>query len=216
MDKIKYMPIMDPMSKKRNTTMTVDRPHQRAALASPLRIEILGLFTHADDLSIAEMARLMGRKAGSLYHHVGILEKAGFVKRTGTRPRGKRHEALFGLTANRFEVGAPTGEDEPIDHAVKAMASAFRMSERDLEAALRDRTARKEGDDRNLFAARLHLRASPELLAKINGHIEAIMELLQSEAASCADPSDDDEHLSLTLALLPIKGRGSGDSHKGG
>jgi len=196
--------------------MTADRPDQRAALASPLRLEILGLFTHADALAIADMARLMGRTAGSLYHHVGILEEAGFLKRAGTRPKGKRHEALFGPTADRFEVEAPAGEDEAIDHAVKAMASAFRMSERDLEAALRDRTGRREGNDRNLFAARLHLRASPELLAKINGYLETILELVQTEASSCPDPSEDDEHLSLTLALLPIKGRGGGDSRKGG
>lgn len=204
------------MNNTRSKTMKADRPDQRAALASPLRLEILGLFTHDDALSIADMAELMGRKAGSLYHHVGIMERAGLLRRVGTRPKGKRHEALFQPTAGRYEVEAPAGEEEAIVHAVKAMASAFRMTERDLEAALRDGTGRRDGNDRNMFAGRLHLRASPEMLAAINEHVEAIIELLQAKASGPDEPSADDEHLSLTIALLPIKGRGRGDSHKGG
>lgn len=203
------------MNTRPDKTMKADRPEQRAALASPLRLEILGLFTHDDALAIADMAQLMGRPAGSLYHHVGILERAGLLRRAGTRPKGKRHEALFSLTASRYEVAAPANEDEAIAHAVKTMASAFRMTERDLEAALRDRTVRREGSDRNLFAARLHLRASPELLAKVNRHLEAILDLVQAEAASCEVPSADDQHLSLTVALLPIKGRSRSDPNKG-
>ncbi|MCP4572821.1 MAG: helix-turn-helix domain-containing protein [bacterium] len=204
------------MNTKRCKTKKIDRPEQRAALASPLRLEILGLFTHGDALAIADMAALMGRKAGSLYHHVGILEKADLLERVGTRPKGKRHEALFGLTAGRFEVDAPADQDEAIDHAVKAMASAFRMTERDLEAALRDRAARQEGRDRNMYAARLHMRASPKLLAAINEHLSAIEDLLQADAAGEAEPSTDAEHLSLTIALLPIKGRSRKEPHQGG
>ena len=41
------------------------------ACGHPLRLEILGLFTSPEPLAIADMARLMGRPAGSLYHHVG-------------------------------------------------------------------------------------------------------------------------------------------------
>lgn len=202
------------MNNTRSKTMKADQPAQRAALASPLRLEILGLFTHDDALSIADMAKLMGRKAGSLYHHVGIMERAGLLKRVGTRPKGKRHEALFLPTAGRYEVAPPAGDEEAITHAVKAMASAFRMTERDLEAALRDGTSRREGGDRNLFAGRLHLRATPEMLAAINEHVDAIMELLQAKADGPDEPSADDEHISLTIALLPIKGRA--DSHQGG
>ena len=43
---------------------------QRAAVASPLRLEILGLFVSADPLAISDMAALMNRAAGSLYHHL--------------------------------------------------------------------------------------------------------------------------------------------------
>jgi DNA-binding transcriptional ArsR family regulator len=204
------------MMKKPKANLIVSGPDQRAALASPLRLEIIGLFTNLEPLSIADMAELMGRTAGSLYHHVSILEKAGLLRRTGSRPKGKRHEALFGPVASRIELDAPLGDADAAAHAVKAIAAAFRMTERDLEAALQDDTCVREGPQRNLVAGRLHMRASPEFLAKINKHLEAIIDLLQAEAAKAPSPGPDDQHLSLTLALLPLKGRGKSEIRKGG
>lgn len=203
------------MNNTKRKSMKVSHPDQRAALASPLRLEILGLFTQADPLAIADMAQQMGRTAGSLYHHVGILEKAGLLRRTGTRPKGKRHEALFLPAASRIEFETPDGDDAATASAVKTMASAFRMAEKDLDSALKTGQCVKEGPDRNLFATRMHMRASPRLLAGINKHLKAIEDLMTAEAAKDPKPSDADQHLSLTIALLPLKGRGRSDSHRG-
>jgi len=180
---------------------------QRAAVASPLRLEILGLFISADPMSISDMAVLMNRSAGSLYHHVRILEEAGILQQTGTRPKGKRHEALYLPTASRFEFDTSSGEEDVIASAVKAMAAGFRMAERDLEAALRSDDRPMESPDRDFYAFRLHLRASPELLAKINEHMNAVLDLLKPDEKTSSDFGPDDQHVSLTLALLPIKGR---------
>ena len=62
------------------TTKTIDDRTARAAVSSPLRLEILGLFVSAEPLAISDMAVLMNRSAGSLYHHVGILEEAGILQ----------------------------------------------------------------------------------------------------------------------------------------
>lgn len=180
---------------------------QRAAVASPLRLEILGLFISADPLAISDMAALMNRTAGSLYHHVGILEEAGFLKKAGTRPKGKRHEALYLPTASRFEYDTSSGEEDAIASALKAMATGFRMAERDLEAALRSENRPLEGSDPDFCAFRVHLRASPELLAKINKHLNAVLELLTPDEKTSTKLGPDDQHVALTLSLLPIKGR---------
>jgi DNA-binding Lrp family transcriptional regulator len=203
------------MNAKKAKTILANTPEQWRALAYPLRIEIIGLFTTGDALSIADMGRMMGRPAGSLYHHVKILEGAGLLKRTGTRPRGKRYEALFVPTAARYEVDTSSGGDEAITHAVKAISSAFRMAERDLEAALQDDRTVAEGPGRNLYAGRLHMRATPALLAAINQHLSAIEELVNTEIAKRPEPAEDVHHMSLTFALLPIKGRGFGASGQG-
>lgn len=195
------------MTKKSNiTTITASGPDRRAALSSPLRLEILGLFADGEPLAIADMARLMGRRAGSLYHHVGLLEEAGLLRRTGTRPKGKRWETLFCPAASRFEMEAEKG-GEHAKLAIKSMTAAFRMAERDFAAALERTDNVSEGLGRNVHAYRMHLRVSPELLAGINKHLEAIEELIDTEAAKNRRPSADDRFLSLTTALLPLKGR---------
>ena len=51
------------------------------------------------------------------------------------------------------------------------------------------------------------MRVSPKVLAKFNKHLQALVDLLTSEAAKDPQPSPDDQYLSLTLALLPLKGR---------
>ena len=200
------------MKNNTHTTMTASGTDQRAALASPLRLEILGLFTSPEPLAISDMAPLMGRSAGSLYHHVGILERAGLLVRTGTRPKGKRYEALFRPAADRIEMEAQPAEGGKDELAVKAMAAAFRMAERDMAAALDAGRFRQDGPDRNLFALRVHLRASPRVLRNLNKHLKAIEDLLLAEAAKKPIPSANDEHLSLTLALLPLKGRAPHDN----
>lgn len=203
------------MTNSNGISLRTSSAAQRAALTSPLRLEILGLFTNPESLAIADMARLMGRSAGSLYHHVGVLEKAGLLERTGTRPKGKRYEALFRPVAKRIELDTSSGDEDLVKHAVKAMASAFRMVERDLEAALISETSQVEGPQRNMFATRMHLRASPRTLARINKHLKAIEDLLAKEAAKTRESSPADQHLSLTMALLPLKGRGQGETDKG-
>ncbi len=203
------------MAKNNITSMKVSGPEQRTALASPLRLEILGLFTGGEPLAIADMAALMGRTAGSLYHHVGILERAGLLRRTGTRPKGKRYEALFLPAASRFDLA--TGKRDRIsgELALNTMSAAFRMAERDLESAIRRSDVVTEGPARNVLASRLHLRASPRLLAGINRHLDAIEKLVNAEAGRNAQPSPSDQHLSLTLALLPLRGRSHSATVKG-
>ena len=200
------------MENKPDKTMKASGRDQKSALASPLRLEIIGLFTSREPLAIADMARLMGRPAGSLYHHVGILEKAGLLKRVGTRPKGKRHEALFQPAASRIEMDGDDGGEDSAQLAVKTMAAAFRMAERDLEAALNTGNCRQEGPARNLMATRVHMRVSPQVLAKINEHLQALEDLLNAEATPDPEPSPGDQYLSLTLALLPLKGRAKPES----
>jgi predicted transcriptional regulator len=197
------------MKNKHTSTMKASSPEQQKALASPLRLEIIGLFTGPDALAITDMAARMGRPAGSLYHHVGILEDAGLLQRAGTRPKGKRYEALFKPAACRIEMEAKPGEKDAAGHARRAMAAAFRMAERDLEAALHRDDLKREGPGRNILATRAHMRVPPRLLARLNKHLQAIEELLVSEAGKDPDPTPEDQHLSLTLALLPLRGRSS-------
>jgi DNA-binding transcriptional ArsR family regulator len=197
------------MTPKQPKTVIAETPAQRSALASPLRLEIIGLFAEPGALSIADMARRMGRPAGSLYHHVGVLEKAGLLQRAGTRPKGKRHEALFRPAGQRIALKVEPGNEQDIDHAVRTLSASFRMTVRDLEAALRNPNTVRTGPDRDLSAARIHFRATPATLRKLNDHLQAIEDLLRRETDGTAG-----RHYSLTLALLPLRGRSGGSSEE--
>lgn len=197
---------------KRAETAPQLTPDQSRALASPLRLEVVGLFSRGARLSIADMAEHMGVRAGSLYHHVRILEGAGLLRQAGTRRKGKRDEALFEPVRTLLEVPLENAGEPRGEHARRAVAAAFRMAERDFVHALDREDLLTEGDSRNLFATRAHFLASPRLLARINKHLDAILDVLAREGArrvKRGDPPPEGRHMSLTLALLPLRSRRS-------
>ena len=195
------------MTGRKRDTYVVRRRDQRQALSSPIRLEILGHFTNPDGTSIAEIAQRMGRPAGTLYYHFRLLEHVGLLQQVGTRPRGKRPEALYEPVAPRIALASGTGSEPQVRALVKTMSAAFRMAERDLEAALESGAHRTDGKHRNLFATRVHCRLTRDVLAEINTHLRAIERLLMRESRRRQLPFDADQYCSLTLALLPLRGR---------
>jgi AcrR family transcriptional regulator len=195
------------MTTRSSKTYRVQRPDQRQALSSAIRLEILGAFTNVGGMSIGDVAERLGKRAGSLYYHFGLLEKAGLLRRVGERPAGKKPEALFEPVADRIEIDAPSEDAAAVESTLKTMASAFRMAERDLDTGLREGTARTSGRYRNFVAYRMHMRLNKKTLAEINGHLRALEELIAREARRKQVPKDADQYCSLTLALLPLRGR---------
>ena len=197
-------------ARKRRRPSLLASKEQQKALGSPLRLEVLGHFTTPGGMSIAEVAERMGRSPGSLYYHFRVLEDVGILQRVGSRPGTKRSEALFEPVAARFEFPAEPESDASIRSMVKTLSSAFRMAEKDLEAAVREGTARPEGAHRNFYATRMHCRISRKTLAEINRHLVAIEKLLGREIQRSKLPADANQLCSLTLALLPLRGREQG------
>lgn len=185
--------------------LLAETPAQRKALASPVRQEILGHFAGASSLSVTELAARMGRPATALYYHVSQLEELGFLEMAGERRKGKRHEHLYRPTAERFEI-APPSTAAAHEDAVRAIEVAQRMTLADMRDALESGEAREEGPDRNLVAFRLQGQLDRETLATINEHIDGILDVA-SNACRDARSSEGAEFVSITLALMPLKGR---------
>ncbi|MDH3216761.1 MAG: helix-turn-helix domain-containing protein [Candidatus Krumholzibacteria bacterium] len=184
-------------------------PKQRKALSSPIRLEILGNFTTPGGMSIADIAERMGRPASALYYHIRILEKVGVLRQVGERPRTKRAEALYDVVADRIAYPTKAGVGSQGRDALKAMSVAFRMAERDLEAALASGKGRRDGENRNFFASRAHCRASKSTLAKVNKLLREVDNILTKESRRNEYSDDATEFFSLTVALLPLRGRES-------
>lgn len=184
-------------------------PEQQRALSSPLRLEIFGQM-HPRGVSVGEVARRMGRPPSALYYHFQLLQKLGLLNQMGSRPGTKKSEILYAPVARKIEVCADTASKSNVRSVLKTMSSAFRMAEKDLEAALASKTTRTCGKERNMFASRLHLRIDRKTLALVNHHLDSIMKILERQMRHKEIPREADQYCSLTLALLPLRGRGDG------
>ena len=172
---------------------------QREALTSPLRLEILGQFTEPTPLSVRDLAERMGRTPHSIYYHVHLMARVGLLRKVGRREGEGRSEALYQLVRGRVALDAA---DPGAGLAIRrTMGAAFRMAERDLEAALESAP-----DDPRLLGMRGHFRATPRVLQQVRRHLEAALEIVQREARPGAGRKQGRLY-SLTLALLPLRGR---------
>ncbi len=179
-------------------------PAQRKALTSPVRQEILGHFAGTDGLSVTELADRMGRPPTALYYHVSQLAELGFLEVAGERRKGKRYESLYRPAAEMFEIDSE--QDTSVDDIVRTMEIATRSSVREMRDALENDRARIEGPDRNLIGLRLQGPLDPDTLAKVNEHIDSILDVVSGCGANPAEHPDT-EFISLTLALAPLRGR---------
>jgi len=197
------------MNKKQNKAkaLILRTEEQRRAVGSPLRLEVIGLFTERKPLSVAQIAELMGRPATAIHYHVRVLEKAGLLRRAGRKRGARRPEALYIPTAEIFKMehrrDAP---EETAAAALKTLSMAFRMAERDMQAALTNPKSKSSGPYRNIFGGRMHCRLSKQDLAELNRHLRDIEKLLL-RANKSREPSPSDTFVSVTLALMPLRNR---------
>ena len=176
---------------------------QREALTSPLRLEILGQFTGPAPLSVRDLAERMGRTPHSIYYHVHLLARVGLLREVGTRSGGAgRSEALYQPVRDTIALDAEPGTEDSIR---RTMAAAFRMALRDLDTALESADPRAPADPPGI-ATRLHFRATPRVVKEVRRHLQAAIELVQREARRGAGEEAGSMY-SLTLALLPLRGR---------
>ncbi len=178
---------------------------QRRAIGSPLRMELISLFTERRPLSVAQMAERMGRPATAMHYHVRVLEKAGLLRRAGQDRSGRRPETLFVPAADLFMLEHDKGEMDP-EAAIKTLSMAFRLAVTDMKYALDNPSTRSEGGQRNFFGMRLHCRMSKKQLAELNRQLRDIEKTL-TRLRKTQTPSPDDIFISLTLALMPLRNR---------
>jgi DNA-binding Lrp family transcriptional regulator len=109
---------------------------QLRALASPVRIEIVGVFQSHGPLAIRELAEKLGRPADGLYHHVRQLQKANILQTAKTRRIGKRDEVVLELTAERFGHAEQPKTPAMRQAIVETAASALRLANREFRRAV--------------------------------------------------------------------------------
>lgn len=172
---------------------------QLECLTSAPRAEILDWLCSSGPQSVSDLAGSLNRKPSSLYHHIELMMQVGLVEEVGTRTVYRRTEKLYATPSRRMRLKralADGNHDELMDRTVAAMTKQFA---KDFSAGLGDGQARRTGPYRDLGFYRFVGRPSREGLKEINGHLEAIADILWS------DQDPERPAVALGWVMAPLK-----------
>jgi predicted transcriptional regulator len=186
------------------------RPHvitdlaQIRALASPVRQEVVDAVTAIGPVSVAGLARSLGRTPNALYFHIQKLERLGLLVRCdGAAARG-RPSTFYDVPGRPMMLTYQPGQSRTKAPMGKLVRSMLSSAGRSFVRAYRPDVAVVDGADRNLWASRSKRMLSPRELREVNTHLRAVVGLLnQPNRASTGKV----RLMELTFVLAPSRGR---------
>jgi DNA-binding Lrp family transcriptional regulator len=169
------------------------------AVASPVRMEIIRHLQSHERCTVAELASYMRRSADSLYYHVRRLLEAGVLERVGSRPAGRREEAVLALSAQGLTFAVEEAAGAGAVAAIRTTRDILREAEENLRRAVdRDPAGARSWDAP--VVARLRSRLDVAGRAEVLAHLDAISEIF----IRCKSDGDGTPH-ELTMLLVPLQ-----------
>ena len=170
-----------------------------AAVASPVRIELIGALQPPGPASIRELAARMERPADGLYHHVRLLQKAGVVRVESERKVGRRMEAVYALTAERFVGKADPTSPEIQEATIRTAQAVLRLAGREFVRAIRAKERECRGNAPRMLASRQKAWLTEEGLVELHRYMRKIERLLRDE-----NQNRQGQLFVLTSILVPL------------
>jgi len=186
-------------SKKGKKAYWILDEQQLECLTSAPRAEILDWLCSSGPQSVSDLARSLNRNPSSLYHHVEQMMRVGLIEEAGSRTVYRRTEKLYATPSPRMRLKRALADghhDELMDATVAAMTRQFR---KDFSTGLGDQRASRTGQYRDLGFYRFVGRPSREGLKEINGHLEAIADILWT------DQDQDRPAVALGWVMAPLR-----------
>jgi DNA-binding transcriptional ArsR family regulator len=119
------------------------------AISLPIRDQLLSVIgNHAacrpgeadpEGISIAEMARQLGRTPSSLYRHLAFLVDAGLVREVGTRTSGGRDAVTYAAASETFALVTPKRQGAAMEALCRYLERMAAHAGREAAEATRDR-----------------------------------------------------------------------------
>lgn len=169
---------------------------QMAALASSARQEIIDVLAQMGSVSVAELARTVGRPADTLYYHLRILKKAGLVLEAGARLKSGRSEALY--RARNLDIDYGAARQTNAAALTGVMSSMLRLGMRDFKDALDNPHVVVGGKRRELWSARKVGRLTTRDVENVNAVIRQLL-------GSVSPGSKDGQLYGITVLLTPLR-----------
>lgn len=195
------------MSRTRTRPVLLQDAAAIEAVASPHRLEVVSALGEAEQASIAELARRLGRTPHSLYYHVKRLVSAGVVVPAETRRRGRRDERIWKLAGERILLGAQAGSTPASVKTSKAIDAMLRLTARELSAAVRRHHGRRDGAPTPITGVRMKGQLDERTVRRIVRLLDQIGRTVQA-ANRRSRPG---RMFTITLVLAPT-GDGTGEA----
>ncbi len=155
----------------------VGHHEQVKVLESTVCQEIVDLVGAAGPSSVRQMAELMGRRPDSLYYHVHKLVAARLLIEQGIRGVGRHAEAVYDVPGRPLYLAYDPRDAANVSAIGRVVASMLRSTLRDFRSGFEPELAVVEGEDRNLWAARMKGWLGEDDVRELNRLLMEILEL---------------------------------------
>lgn len=188
---------------------TTIRPRLRVleALASPIRQDLVVILENSPPLAVAELARRMGKRPDTLYHHLRALQRAGLVAPESAEATGGRPGSTWRLRVPNVRMPAAGFDRRQVRSAERIVGTLARASVRDFSQAIRQASA----------GSGPHPRAHRSILWLTGAERRALEVKLQQLVAGLRgrEPGGRRTPHVLTFVLAAARGAATGSSQRG-
>ena len=186
---------------------------QIKVLSHPLRMKILEALSRKP-MTTMQVADKLGEKPTGLYHHVNLLEKAGFIKLIDTRKKRGTVEKYYKTVARRFSIDRKLLElsssaREAIGGLQEMVLGFLNDTASEIQKSIADNLIDKDDEKSKAYIWRTHIRGSREKIDKLKKEFEKLIEKCDE-----VDSEDGEFEYGFTLLFYPISEEGKGKKRK--
>ncbi len=182
-------------------------------LADPIRMKILDAFSKKP-MTTKQVSELLNKKPTALYHHVNVLEEAGFIELIKKKRKRGTVEKYYQVVAKRFTIDRklfelmPEAKETVME--LQAMVTGFLNDTLyEVRQSINEKLIGKEDELSRAIIARTHICASKDKIKKLKKKIEKWLKECDE-----VDSQDGEVEYGLTLVFYPVKKRKNNQKKK--
>ena len=176
-------------------SLVLNKPNQIKALADPLRYRVFELLT-MEARTAKQTAEYMGVKPTRLYHHFGVLEKAGLIRKVKTRKVRGTVEKYYEAVAKKVVV-----DPDVLGKKALPLSSLYAAA---LQATLEEildveRAAVDASQEPPVQLVRLKIRTTQTKIQELQSKLEEWVETCQESSSE-----EGDREYGITVAFYQM------------
>ena len=163
----------------------VTTPAQLRALASPVRSQIMDILRQGKEMSVSELASLVGASGSATHYQVDRLVEVGLVVCSGKRRVGPRSEAVYRSVSTRIQIPARRESPEYMEALLALVTTALRKVEREIVEAHRAKSGSQDSPAVRVVERKGYVK--PEDLPRLYALLKEAADLIKQEGTASED-----------------------------